>query len=210
MSACKILSIIENVVLSLEKKEAELNRLDANLGDGDHGRTIVNAFRNVLSQIKDVEFEDTGQALERVGRILAFSTGAAAGPLFGSAFIEAGKKIRGKENLDVEDWKEAMEGAVEGVKKRGKAEVGDKTMLDTIYPAFEALQESCQEKLPLKDALQKALDAAREGMHSTRDLVAKKGRSSRLGERTKGHIDPGAASSYYVLEAIIKSVLENK
>ena len=208
--ASKIVSILQEIVKVLEEKKAELNRLDANLGDGDHGRTVVNAFRNVIEQNKDLEYKDLGDALQKIGRTLAFSTGAATGPLFGSAFMEAGKRVQGKEKLTLRDWKNALSGAVEGVKKRGKAEVGDKTMLDTLYPAVKALEQSVDKNESLKEGLLKAIEAAKRGMESTKDLISRRGRSSRLGERTIGHIDPGAASSYYILQTIIKNCLKEE
>jgi len=210
MVSSKIVSILQEIVKVLEGKQEELNRLDANIGDGDHGRTVAGAFKNVLKQEKELEGKDIGEALQIIGRTLAFSTGAATGPLYGSAFIEAGKKLKGKEKLSLEDWKEALSGAVEGVKRRGKAEVGDKTMLDTLYPMAKSLEDSIEKGESLKEALLKAKDAAKRGMESTKELVSKRGRSSRLGERTKGHIDPGAASSYYVIETIIKSCLRGE
>jgi len=210
MASSKIVSILQEIVKVLEGKQEELNRLDANIGDGDHGRTVAGAFKNVLKQEKELEGKDIGEALQIIGRTLAFSTGAATGPLYGSAFIEAGKKLKGKEKLSLEDWKEALSGAVEGVKRRGKAEVGDKTMLDTLYPMAKSLEDSIEKGESLKEALLKAKDAAKRGMESTKELVSKRGRSSRLGERTKGHIDPGAASSYYVIETIIKSCLKGE
>jgi len=210
MVSSKIVSILQEIVKVLEGKQEELNRLDANIGDGDHGRTVAGAFKNVLKQEKELEGKDIGEALQIIGRTLAFSTGAATGPLYGSAFIEAGKKLKGKEKLSLEDWKEALSGAVEGVKRRGKAEVGDKTMLDTLYPIAKSLEDSIEKGESLKEALLKAKDAAKRGMESTKELVSKRGRSSRLGERTKGHIDPGAASSYYVIETIIKSCLRGE
>jgi len=210
MVSSKIVSILQEIVKVLEGKQEELNRLDANIGDGDHGRTVAGAFKNVLKQEKELEGKDIGEALQIIGRTLAFSTGAATGPLYGSAFIEAGKKLKGKEKLSLEDWKEALSGAVEGVKRRGKAEVGDKTMLDTLYPMAKSLEDSIEKGESLKEALLKAKDAAKRGMESTKELVSKRGRSSRLGERTKGHIDPGAASSYYVIETIIKSCLKGE
>ena len=210
MASSKIVSILQEIVKVLEGKQEELNRLDANIGDGDHGRTVAGAFKNVLKQEKELEGKDIGEALQIIGRTLAFSTGAATGPLYGSAFIEAGKKLKGKEKLSLEDWKEALSGAVEGVKRRGKAEVGDKTMLDTLYPMAKSLEDSIEKGESLKEALLKAKDAAKRGMESTKELVSKRGRSSRLGERTKGHIDPGAASRYYVIETIIKSCLRGE
>ena len=105
--------------------------------------------------------------------------------------------------IELEDLAKMLEAAQEGIKRRGKAKVGEKTMLDTIYPASESLKNSLSKNLSLKDALQDMKKAAREGMESTKDLISQRGRSSRLGERTVGHIDPGAASSYLIIESAV-------
>ena len=198
-------NLLEKIVKKLEIKESYLNHLDADIGDGDHGRTIVTSLRKALEGLGPEEDLDVGAFLKKVGRNLAFSSGAATGPLFGTAFIEAGKALEGKEILSLKDWTIALETAEEGIKKRGKAKVGEKTMLDTIHPAVQSLKESLSCNEPLRKALEKARQAAQKGMESTKDLVSKRGRSSRLGERTKGHIDPGAASSYFILETVIET-----
>jgi len=201
----KMRNILEKIVKKLEKEESYLNHLDADIGDGDHGRTIVTSLRKALEELSPKGDSDIGAFLKKIGRNLAFSGGAATGPLFGTAFIEAGKTLKGKETLSLEDWAKALEAAENGIKKRGKAKVGEKTMLDTIHPAVQSLKESLSNNESLKKALKKARQAAQKGMESTKDLVSKRGRSSRLGERTKGHIDPGAASSYFILETVIET-----
>ena len=201
----KMKNLLKKIVQKLEIKESYLNHLDADIGDGDHGRTIVTSLRKALEGLGPEEDLDVGAFLKKVGRNLAFSSGAATGPLFGTAFIEAGKALEGKEILSLKDWTIALETAEEGIKKRGKAKVGEKTMLDTIHPAVQSLKESLSCNEPLRKALEKARQAAQKGMESTKDLVSKRGRSSRLGERTKGHIDPGAASSYFILETVIET-----
>ena len=218
-SYIKIKEIMGNIVKKLEEKEDYLNRLDAEIGDGDHGRTIANAFKKAQEVLLGDENEketkagpldkdaDMGASLKKIGRTLAFSTGAAAGPLYGTAFIEAGKAIESKEEIDLRDWIKLTEAAEVGIMKRGKGRVGEKTMLDTLHPMIETLKEMLAQSEPLKEALMRAKEAARKGMESTREMVSKRGRSSRLGERTKGHIDPGAASTYYIIEAIIETCL---
>lgn len=205
----KVKKMLEGIVETLKEKKEYLNRLDAEIGDGDHGRTVFEVFEKALDKIKSEEKEsDIGTLLKEVGRTIAFSGGAATGPLFGTAFIEAGKTIEGKSEIKLEDWSRLVKAAEEGIKKRGRAQVGEKTMLDTIHSVSESLQKSIDQKASLEKSLVKAEKAARKGMESTRDIVSKRGRSSRLGERTKGHLDPGATSSYYILKSIIKDCLE--
>ena len=216
-SYSKIKKIMKNIVKELEEKRDYLNRLDGEIGDGDHGRTIANAFKKAQDVLLESESgredearlsgenADLGTLLKGIGKTIAFSTGAAAGPLYGTAFIEAGKTTEGKEELRLEDWAKLTEAAEAGIIRRGKGKVGEKTMLDTLHPMVEALKEMLAQNKPLKEALTRAKEAAREGMESTREMVSKRGRSSRLGERTKGHIDPGAASTYYIIKAIIEN-----
>jgi len=205
----KVKKMLEGIVYTLGEKKEYLNRLDAEIGDGDHGRTVFEAFEKGLDKIKlEKKDSDVGNLLREVGRTIAFSGGAATGPLFGTAFIEAGKAIEGRREIRLEDWSRSVKAAEEGIKKRGRAQVGEKTMLDTVHSVSESLQRSIDQKESLEKALIRAEKAAREGMESTKDIVSRRGRSSRLGERTKGHLDPGAASSYYILKSIIKDCLD--
>lgn len=218
-SYIKIKKIMKSIVKKLEEKRDYLNRLDGEIGDGDHGRTITNAFKKaqevLLEGRSDKEDEaqlpvkdsNIGALLKEIGRTIAFSTGAAAGPLYGTAFIEAGKAVEGKEELLLEDWVKLTKAAEAGIIKRGKSKVGEKTMLDALDPMVETLQEMLAQNEPLKEALMRAREAAQKGMESTREMVSKRGRSSRLGERSRGHIDPGAASTYYIIKAIIETCL---
>jgi len=205
----KVKKMLEDIVDTLGEKKEYLNRLDAEIGDGDHGRTVFETFEKALDKIKLEEKDsDVGTLLKEVGRTIAFSGGAATGPLFGTAFIEAGKAIEGRREIRLEDWSRSVKAAEEGIKKRGRAQVGEKTMLDTVHSVSESLQKSVDEKEFLEKALIRAEKAAQEGMESTKDIVSRRGRSSRLGERTKGHLDPGAASSYYIFSSIIKNCLD--
>lgn len=206
----KMKNLLEKIVQKLEKEESYLNHLDANIGDGDHGRTIATSFRKTLEELSPEKDLDIGAFLKKVGGSIAFSGGAATGPLFGTAFIEAGKALEGKEALSLENWAKALESAEEGIKKRGNAKVGEKTMLDAIHPAVQSLKKSFSCSESLNEALEKVRQSAQKGMESTKNLISKRGRSSRLGERTKGHIDPGAASSYFILETVIEACRKGK
>jgi dihydroxyacetone kinase-like protein len=136
---------------------------------------------------------------------LLSTVGGAGGPLYGTLVLQAGMKTAGKMELSLEDWLAALDAAVNGVVMRGKAEVGDKTMIDALNPALEALKQASEENKPLATALQDSAEAGKKGMEATIPLVAKKGRASYLGERSAGHQDPGATSSYLLLKTAAES-----
>ena len=203
----RIVGALKVMISKLEERREQLDRLDSPIGDGDHGRTVSSAFQKI-SPLLESEERDIGGLLLEMGRSLALSAGAAAGPLYGTAFMEAGRVAKGKDEIGLEEIA-AMARAFEGgVKKRGKAQVGEKTMLDTIHPAVTSLEKSSSENLSLKEALLNMKEAARNGMESTSDMVSQRGRSSRLGERSRGHIDPGAASCFFITEAIVDFLIE--
>jgi len=198
----EIIQWLRRVVDTLEEKKRYLDRLDSPIGDGDHGRTIAGAFNRIIPILESSSEEDVGDLLVKVGRSLAFSAGAATGPLYGTAFMEAGKSVRGKKEIYLKDCVRMIQAAEEGVKRRGKVEVGDKTMLDTIHPVRESLECSFSQGDTLEVALKKAKEAARRGMESTKEIISRKGRASHLGERSRGHIDPGSASTCLIIEAL--------
>lgn len=157
-------------------------------------------FRAVMSKMNEVEDKDIGTIAKTVGMTLLSTVGGAGGPLYGTFYLQIGMKSAGMMELNLEDWATALEAAVDGVVMRGKAELGDKTMVDALTPAVVSLKESLNGSVPIGDALEKSADAAKQGMVDTIPLVAKKGRASYLGERSAGHQDPGATSSYLILQ----------
>ena len=197
-----VVGALKAAVSKLGEKREELDRLDSPIGDGDHGRTMTNTFHNVAPLLESTG-EDIGGLLKNMGKTLALSGGASAGPLYGTAFMEAGRVVEGKSEVGLKEIAKMAKAFEEGVIRRGKANIGEKTMLDTIHPAVESVEGSLSDGLSLKEALLNMKEAARKGMESTRDLVSQRGRSSRLGERSIGHIDPGAASCYFILEAMV-------
>jgi dihydroxyacetone kinase-like protein len=175
-----------------------LTKLDGAIGDGDHGTNMDRGMKKALERLETTDGDDIGASLKAVGMALVSSVGGAAGPLYGTLFLQMGQSAAGRSELDLAGFTEALDAGVQGVIKRGKAEPGDKTMLDALGPALEALRAADGDDVA--DALQRAAEAAREGMEATVPLVARKGRASYLGERSAGHQDPGATSSHLLLK----------
>ena len=179
---------------------ARLTQLDADIGDGDHGENVSRGFAAVVAKLPPGGGPDVGALFKNVAMTLIGTVGGASGPLLGSFFLEAGKAAAGKAELTLDDWKTVFEAGVRAVQARGKAAPGDKTMLDALFPAVDALRAA--EGSDLVPALRAATEAAAAGALATEPLVARKGRASYLGERSAGHRDPGAESSRLLVEAL--------
>jgi dihydroxyacetone kinase-like protein len=192
---------VEAYAAVVSEHRGELTRLDQAIGDGDHGTNLERGMRKAVEKLAGMPEGDVGAQLKAVGMALISSVGGAGGPLYGTLFMQMGQSTVGKEELDAEAFADALEAGVKGVQARGKAEPGDKTMVDALLPAAEALRAAAGEGADLAAALRRAADAAREGRDATVDLVARKGRASYLGERSRGHQDPGATSSHLLLES---------
>jgi len=192
----------------LEENKDYLTQLDAAIGDADHGINMDRGFKRVLGQLPKVEDKDIGSILKTTGMALISSVGGAGGPLYGTLFMRAGMAVDGKQELTPEDLVTLLRAAVDGVVQRGKAELGDKTMVDALLPALQAFQKAVEAGEDLDVALERAVAAAEEGMKATIPMLAKKGRASYLGERSIGHQDPGATSSYLILKALLDTVRE--
>jgi dihydroxyacetone kinase-like protein len=182
-----------------ENKEY-LTALDAAIGDADHGINMNRGMQAVMAKLQAGDPEDIGALLKTVGMALVSSVGGAGGPLYGTFFLQLGSKAIGKDELTDHDWVAMLAAAVEGVQMRGKAEPNDKTMVDALIPARDALAAAVAAGEPFADALRGSAAAAEEGMKATIPLVARKGRASYLGERSAGHQDPGATSSWLLLK----------
>jgi len=178
-----------------------LTQLDAAIGDADHGANMDRGFKAVTNKIPEFSDKDIGTIFKTVGMTLISTVGGAGGPLYGTFFLQAGMKTAGKMELNLADWFVTLEAALNGVVMRGKAEIGDKTMVDALTPAVNSLKKALEDNTSLEKALQQSAEAARQGMEATIPLVARKGRASYLGERSAGHQDPGATSSYLLLKA---------
>jgi dihydroxyacetone kinase-like protein len=181
---------------SMQEHREELVRLDTAIGDGDHGTNMDRGMRKALEKLDGQEQADAGMVLKTVAMALVSSVGGAAGPLYGTLFLQMGTALPGKQDVGLEEYAAAWRKGVEGVQARGKAVPQDKTMLDALLPAVEALEGASE----LDSGLWAAADAAQRGMQDTIPLIARKGRASYLGERSQGHQDPGATSSYYLCQ----------
>ncbi len=201
ISASDVRAWIARYAEDVASRRAELVKLDTAIGDGDHGTNMDRGMRKAVEKLDGVEGEDIGALLKAVGMALVSSVGGAAGPLYGTLFLQMGTASGGREELDLAGWADALEAGVKGVQARGKAEPGDKTMIDALLPAVAALREAEQDGAALGDALRRSASAAEEGMRATIPLEARKGRASYLGPRSAGHQDPGATSSYLLLSA---------
>jgi dihydroxyacetone kinase-like protein len=181
----------------MSEHRQELVRLDTAIGDGDHGANMDRGMQKAVEKLSGAEPPDTGAVLKTVAMTLISTVGGAAGPLYGTLFLGLGSALAGKDRVELPDYAAAWHKAVEGVQSRGKAVPGDKTMVDALVPAVEALEQASE----LEAGLSAATTAAEQGMHATTPLVARKGRASYLGERSAGHQDPGATSSYYLFKS---------
>ena len=191
---------VKEFAATIAKNKEYLTRLDSAIGDADHGINLDRGMRAALAKLDGESGNDVGNLLKTVGMTLVSTVGGAGGPLYGTLFMQMGTAASGKEELAPEDWAAALEAAITGVQARGKAEPGDKTMVDALLPARDALRAALAGGTPLNEALRRSAGAAEEGMKATIPLVARKGRASYLGERSAGHQDPGATSSYLLLK----------
>jgi len=177
-----------------------LTDLDSAIGDADHGINMNRGMTAVMAKLDGGGSDaDVGALLKTVGMTLVSSVGGAGGPLYGTLFLRLGAAADGKDELTDQDWVSMVAAGVEGVQSRGKAEPNDKTMVDALIPARDALAAAVAAGEPFADALRAAAAAAEEGMKATIPLVARKGRASYLGERSAGHQDPGATSSWLLM-----------
>jgi phosphoenolpyruvate---glycerone phosphotransferase subunit DhaL len=185
----------------VEANKEYLTQLDAAVGDADHGINMNRGMSAVVGKLDEAADEkDVGALLKTVGMTLVSTVGGAGGPLYGTLFLQMGTAASGKSELGPDDWAAALEAGIKGVQARGKAEPGDKTMIDALLPGLEALRSALDGGASFEDALTVSAEAAGQGMRDTIPLVARKGRASYLGERSAGHQDPGATSSHMLLE----------
>ena len=196
---------LHNWLAALQKTYAEnkryLTELDAAIGDADHGINMDRGFSAVKQELEKAPSQDISGILNTVAMGLIRNVGGASGPLYGTFFLRAATVCKGKDALYAADVVGLFEAGLNGVLQRGKAELNDKTMVDALAPAVKAMKQMLDTGAPLQEILKQAVVAAEKGMKDTIGLVARKGRASYLGERSIGHQDPGATSSYLMLAA---------
>jgi dihydroxyacetone kinase-like protein len=196
-----VVAWIKAFASAIEENKGYLTELDSAIGDADHGTNMHRGFQTAVQKLEESSGDDIGAALKGVGMTLVSKIGGAGGPLYGTLFMQMGAALAGKSELEADDWAAALEAGVKGVQTRGKAELEEATMLDALLPAVQALKEAIGANSSIDAALIEATEAAEKGMKSTVPMVARKGRASYLGERSVGHQDPGATSSYLLMKA---------
>jgi phosphoenolpyruvate---glycerone phosphotransferase subunit DhaL len=201
-----ILDWLQAVAKTIAQNKDYLTELDAAIGDADHGINLDRGFQKVVPQLVQVETKDIGTILKTVSMTLISTVGGASGPLYGTFFLRASAAATGKEELTPSELADLLQAGVAGVVERGKAKLGDKTMLDALSPAVTIFCELVAKGNTIVDALKQAVQSAQTGMEQTIPLVALKGRASYLGERSVGHQDPGATSSYLILNAFLETI----
>ena len=205
----EVLAWVTEFASRVSESKEYLTRLDSAIGDADHGINMDRGMQAVVAKTNGVAGDDIGALLKTVGMTLVSTVGGAGGPLYGTLFLQLGMKTAGKSQLAAEDWAEALEAAIAGVQMRGRAEPGDKTMIDALVPAHTAFRSALAEGASFGEALRRSADAAEEGMRATVPLVARKGRASYLGERSAGHQDPGATSTHLLLKTAADTWAKN-
>jgi dihydroxyacetone kinase-like protein len=178
-----------------------LTALDSAIGDGDHGANMARGFAAVRAKLPELAGKDIGAIFKAAAMTLISTVGGASGPLYGTFFLQASGPANGKSELAHAELLASFEAGLQGVIRRGKAALGDKTMVDALVPAIEAMQPRDGDSID--SALTRGVQAARSGADSTVPLIARKGRASYLGERSAGHLDPGAASSVLLFEMLL-------
>lgn len=197
--------LLQDVAVAIHANADELTALDRAIGDGDHGANLRRGFDAVAELAPELEAMPPGAALQKAGMTLVMKVGGASGPLYGSLLMGIGKSLSGGPQSGAPDLPgiaDALEAGVEMVRKRGKSDVGEKTMLDVLVPVCEALRDGLSQSLSTPRILDGVSDAAGRGLESTRPLQARKGRASFLGERSIGHLDPGARSSQLLVDSV--------
>ncbi len=198
----KVVAILTAMKEAIDENAQFLTDLDAAIGDNDHGINMARGFKKVEADLPGVAAKDIGAILKKVGMDLVSTVGGSSGPLYGTAFMKAGAKTAGKMEIGMDDFLVMIDEAIGGVQMRGKAVAGEKTMLDAMMPARDAMKAAAAEGKGVREVLDAGVAAAEAGVEYTKTIIATKGRASYLGERSIGHQDPGATSFTVLLKAI--------
>lgn len=203
-----VMAIVRDMADVIISNEVYFCELDSVAGDGDFGMSVAKGFKVLLNEWDDLSTDSIGDFLKDSGMLITEYCGGASGPIWGSAFRAAGKNAKGKEEVSLSEFADLMEAAVAGIQKRGKAELGDKTLLDALIPTTLALREAAVSDLDFLTAFELGAKAARDGAEKTKTMVAKKGRASYVGERSLEHPDAGAMALGIIFTEVSKALKE--
>ncbi|MFO7167950.1 MAG: dihydroxyacetone kinase subunit DhaL [Chloroflexota bacterium] len=208
ITADHVILFVERAAARIKERRDELTELDAPIGDADHGANLDRGFSAALARLPALYDEDVGAILDATGKTLLATVGGAAGPLYGTAFIRAGAALRDRRQVSGAELVAALEAALEGIVARGKAQRGEKTMVDAIAPGVGVMRDARDGGADLREAAIRALAAVEEGMRATIPMEATKGRAKFLGPRSVGHQDPGATSAFYIAQVMVEVMEE--
>jgi len=206
ITQAQLIQWLEKCAAVLEANKAYLTELDSPIGDADHGANIARGFATIVTKLPTVADKDIGQLLKMTGMTLMSAVGGASGLLYGNFFLKAAVVAGNKAALTATELVQLLEAGQDGIVQRGRAVVGDKTMIDAWAPALTAFRVAIDSEQPFSVALAACVAAAERGMKSTIPLQARKGRASYLGERSIGHQDPGATSTHLILQALLDTM----
>jgi dihydroxyacetone kinase-like protein len=207
ITADQIVAWIERYSNRIAEEKELLTKLDSDIGDADHGNNMNRGFQAVLAKKAELQgTADIGALLKIVAMTLISTVGGAAGALYGTFFLQASNVTAGKTELTPEEFLLVLEKGLAGIVLRGKAAIGDKTMVDALHPAVRACRRAIQANEPLDHALAQAVAAAEAGLKSTIPLMARRGRASYLGERSINHQDPGATSTFFLFQSAAETL----
>lgn len=198
----KVLKIIDLAVDKIQKNEEYLTELDRKIGDGDHGVNMARGCKKIIENRDSLNNLKEGELFSKLAMLTLSNVGGASGALYASAFMKVASYLKDKEIITENDIENSFKEAIDGIRARGKSERGEKTLLDTLIPAYEEIKSQREKSCNLEGVWEEILLSAKEGMESTKGIIATKGRASFLGERSIGHLDPGAVSSFLILSAI--------
>jgi dihydroxyacetone kinase-like protein len=199
--------VVDRMIEVIQENKQYLSDIDGAIGDGDHGINMNKGFR-MTREALEKDPGDLSHGLLTLAKVLMMRIGGSMGPLYGKTFKSMGKTLAGHEQIDAELFGSALDSAKESMSALSTAKVGDKTLVDALYPAINAFEQSTQAGSNFSTSLQAMKKAAEEGRDATEDMVAKLGRSSRLGERSRGVIDAGAASCALILGVMADTIVE--
>jgi dihydroxyacetone kinase-like protein len=210
LRAADVAGMARRLARAFEESRDRLNELDARIGDGDHGLSMARGFSALASRFEEAPPASASDALLQGGALFNEVSGSTIGILMFSAMREAGKAVSGKEVLDLADLALMLEAAIGGIRKRGKAEPGQKTILDSLHPALLAFQAGLAEGRPEEEVLRAAVRAADEGAERTRGMDPVVGRARWFRERSKGELDPGAVSGAIIVRTAVSCLLREE
>ena len=200
--------VLMKMVKAIHENKDYLGEVDGLIGDGDHGMNMNKGFMMFGDEFGDQKFT-FADGLDNLGNILFSKIGGSMGPIYGTIFMDAAEQGMELEDITVKDLADMLGAGLAGLQEIVEAQVGDKTLVDTLAPAVDVLKKAAEEATDFPQALEDMKAAAKKGMESTKDMVAKFGRSSRLGERSRGVLDAGSVSCCIILTAMADGILEN-